>query len=197
MNLISHPVSFARLVDLAEGRLTADERTAVESHTNSCERCAVQLASLKKSISLMRADDSMDAPRDALAYAINLFGARRTASAPSLVERILAALTFDSALTAPAFGVRSSNTADSRQLMYAAGATDIDLRIVRSEVGWTISGQVLGECAGGRVEIAGGDSVELNELCEFALPPLSAGSYKLLLRLQGAEVEIPEIHLGA
>jgi hypothetical protein len=51
------------------------------------------------------------------------------------------------------------------------------------------------------VEIEGDDGARaraaLNELCEFTLPPVPEGSYKLLLRLPGAEVQIPELDLRA
>jgi hypothetical protein len=60
---------------------------------------------------------------------------------------------------------------------------------------------VLGECVGGSVEIegVGGDAARaeaaLNELCEFSLPPVPEGSYNLLLRLPGADVQLPELDL--
>jgi anti-sigma factor RsiW len=196
MKLTSHPVPFARLADLVEGRLAAAERAETQAHVAACRRCAERVAQLEKAVTLMRTDDSTDAPRASVAAVLGLFTARR-ADAPSLAGRIVAALTFDSARIAPAFGVRSSRPADSRQLTYSAGEHDIDLRLTRAAEGWAITGQVLGECAGGRAGVAGGESVELNELCEFSLGPLPAGSYSLMLDLPGALVEIPEISLEA
>jgi len=206
MKLNSHPVTFARLADLVEGRLTAAERGEVQAHVGACARCSARLARLEEVTGLMRADASVDAPRDVLASAVSLFAARRGAAvrSPSVVGRLLATLTFDSARVAPAFGVRSgSAAAGARQLIYSAGESDIDLRLARAAEGWTVSGQVLGECAGGSVEIEGaGDDparaeAPLNELCEFSLPPIPEGSYNLLLRLPGAEVQIPQLDLRA
>ena len=208
MKLNSHPVTFARLADLVEGRLTADERGEVQAHVGACARCSAQVAQLEAVTGLMRTDASVDAPRDVLAAAVSLFASRREADAagrsPSVVRRLLATLTFDSARVAPAFGVRSGHGADAaRQLIFSAGASDIDLRLARVAEGWAVSGQVLGECAGGSVEIEGAGEtaarfeVALSELCEFSLPPVSDGSYKLLLRLPGAEVQIPELDLRA
>ena len=201
MNLTSHPVPFARLADLVEGRLSDEERRATEAHVAACPRCAKDVAQIQKTTGLMRADASTDAPRDAIAYAVSLFRTRRAAAqTPSLVERIIATLTFDSSRLAPAFGVRSAAASDSRQLMFSAGANDIDLRLARTEEGWTISGQVLGDCAGGRVEIETESQravAELNELCEFSLSAVPDGNYKLLLHLSGAEVLVPEIDLRA
>lgn len=205
MKLTSHPVPFARLADLVEGRLTAEERTATQSHLAACRRCSEQVVQLEKAIGLMRADASEDAPRDALSYAVSMFRTRNAAASKSssLVGRIVATLTFDSSRNAPIFGVRSGQPAAGRQLMFSAGERDIDLRLARGDEGWTISGQVLGECAGGRVEVEGSggetreSAAELNDLCEFTLPPVPAGSYTLLLHLSGVDVQVPDIDLRA
>lgn len=200
----SHAVSFERLADLVEGRLTADERRTVEEHVSACARCAERVARLSHVTALMRTDESVDAPRDVLASAVRLFGTRgggAYAHTPSLVERLVATLTFDSAHLAPAFGVRSSGPSpDSRQLIFSAGPNDIDLRLAREGDAWTISGQVLGDCAGGRVAAEGearSAGARLNDLCEFTLPALPGGSYRLVLSLPGVEVEVPGIELGA
>ncbi|HEX8852479.1 MAG TPA: hypothetical protein VF754_03280, partial [Pyrinomonadaceae bacterium] len=119
------------------------------------------------------------------------------------IKRVMAALTFDSAQLAPVFGVRSGQTADARQLLFSAGDTDVDLRLASGGDGWTISGQILGECDGGRVEIesvadsgeAQSARADLNEMCEFTLPPVPSGSYKLRLHFNDLEVEVPELQL--
>jgi hypothetical protein len=61
---------------------------------------------------------------------------------------------------------------------------------------------VLGECVvPGRVELEGvGEGsaraeVQMNESCEFNLPPVPEGSYKLLLRLPDGDVSVPELDL--
>ena len=62
-----------------------------------------------------------------------------------------------------------------------------------------MTGQVLGPCAGGTVELRGASdtlSVALNELCEFTLVPLVAGVYTLTLRLGEVDLEIPELVIG-
>ena len=207
MKLNSHPVTFERLVELVERRLTAAERVEVQAHVGACARCSAQVAQLEVVTGLMRTDASVDAPRDVLASVLSLFATRRGAEAeraPSIIGRLLATLTFDSARVAPAFGVRSGQSADAaRQLIFSAGDRDIDLRLARVGEGWAVSGQVLGECAGGSVEIegVGADAARLeaalNESCEFSLPPVPEGGYNLLLRLPGAEVQIPELDLRA
>jgi hypothetical protein len=157
------------------------------------------MESLARLVGLMRTDKSVDAPRSAVAAAVNLFRSRAVAEKPALVQRLLAALSFDSLSSAPAFGVRSGAPAAARQLLYSAGDNDLDLRVSQSGEQWTVSGQVLGPCAGGRAELEGDGgraAAELNEQCEFTLSPLPTGSYTLRLRLSDVEIEIPEINLG-
>lgn len=203
MKFSSHTVPFESLADLVENRLAPARRAEVEAHVDACARCAEQVARLTRLTVLMRTDESADAPRDVLASAVGLFRARGAGrpGVRSLVERLVATLTFDSSRVAPAFGVRSSGPAsDSRQLIFNAGPHDIDLRLARRASGWSISGQVLGECAGGSVRAegdAGEAAAELNDLCEFALPELPEGSYSLLLTLPGVEVEVQGIELRA
>jgi hypothetical protein len=148
----------------------------------------------------MKTDRSEDAPRDAVAYAVNIFRQQRQSREPSVLRRLIAALSFDSLNTAPAFGVRSGQSA-SRQLIYSAEENDIDLRLTLQDDMWIVAGQVLREdCVGGRVEFDGPSglvSAELNETCEFTLPPVPPGNYLLRVLMSDVEVEVPRLELQA
>jgi anti-sigma factor RsiW len=204
MSLNRPHLPFARLADLAEGRLTGEDERAARAHVAECAACAEQSAQLAHLTSLMRADTSEDAPRDVLLGAVGLFRARRASreESPGLLRRIVAALTFDSSSLTPAFGVRSGLASPARQLLFSAGDFDVDLRLAAGGEGWTVSGQVLGPCDGGEVEVEGGAGAglaraSLNDLCEFTLPPVPEGVYTLRLRVAEVEVEIPELSLRA
>jgi hypothetical protein len=171
------------------------------AHLSACSQCAGEFERVGDVLELMRSDTATDAPRDVLAHAVNIFRGRDQSSEPSLLRRIVAALSFDSSMNmTPAFGVRSGQ-ATSRQLLYSAEQSDIDLRISSQDDQWIVAGQLLGrDCVGGRVEIEGESGlavVALNELCEFRLPPLPPGSYTLRLLFPDAEVEIPRLELRA
>src|SRR5919107_24606 len=101
--------------------------------------------------------------------------------------------------------MRSDTSVDApRDLVFGVGDFDVDLRLAAGEEGWTVSGQVLGPCEGGRVEAFAAGVMEqsaarasLNDLCEFTLPPVPEGVYALRLRLNDTEIEIPELSLKA
>jgi hypothetical protein len=197
----SQHIPFRTLAEMVEESLAGEERAAAQSHIEGCSRCATQLGRLAKIISLMRNDTAEEAPPELIASAVNLFRLRRsTAAEPSLVRRVLAALSFDSLQLAPAYGVRSGGLA-ARQLLYSAGENDLDLRLTSKDEAWVVSGQVLGGgCTGGEVLLQGssGQAVAtLNELCEFALPAVPSGSYTLRVRFNDVEVEVPELELKA
>ena len=204
MRLTPRHIPFARLADLAEGRLSPEETAAARAHLADCTNCSAQAAQLGHLAALMRADDSEDAPPELVSTAVRMFRARKTREEqPGLLRRLVAALTFDSSSLRPAFGVRSGQAAPARQMLFSAGDLDVDLRLAPGGEGWTVSGQVLGPCTGGEVELVDAEGstaarATLNELCEFTLlPPTPDGTYALRLRLDGAEVEIPELSLKA
>jgi hypothetical protein len=192
-------LSFANLVDLAENQMTAEEKSTATNHLLSCSLCATELDRVEQTIKLMKTDKTVDAPPELLKEAIAVFR-RRKGSASSALRRIVAALSFDSLTLTPAFGVRSA-PASSRQLLYTAEETDIDLRITGHDDKWVVSGQVLGQdCSGGLVEIEaeqGSAAATLNDECEFTLPAVSGASCSIRLRLNNLTVEIPQLELKA
>jgi len=189
-----------KLADLIDGCETPENQRSLMAHISECHRCATEYNRLEHFITLMKTDRAEDAPRDVLAQAVNLFQQRAESKAPSMVRRLMAALSFDSFTTAPAFGVRSGQSI-ARQLVYSVEGYDIDLRVTTEEDQWIVSGQVLRQdCGAARAEIAGttgSATAALNENCEFTLPPLPRGDYLLRILMPDLELEIPHLDLGA
>ncbi len=199
MSMKSSHVPFDRLADLAEGRLEADEQRRARAHLAVCARCAADAAWLERTTRLMRADDSEDAPAHVVARAVRLFRPRVADPAPSLRERIVAALTFDSGQAPLAFGVRAAQTMP-RQLLYTAGEQELDLRLTPVGDRWIVAGQILGPSAGGRVALtgpAGASEAPIDDLGEFTLPPVLAGDYALQLQIGDADIEVAGLRIGA
>src|SRR5918993_1424315 len=96
MRLTPRHIPFARLADLAEGRLSPAEAAEERAHLDGCTRCAGQAAQLGHLAALMRADASEDAPPALVSDVVRMFRARRAGeSEPGLLRRLVAALTFD------------------------------------------------------------------------------------------------------
>ena len=201
MNLFFSHIPNSRLVDLAEGRLAPDQQAPLDAHLASCRRCSAELAHLERLIGLMRTDMAEDAPAPLIRHAVHLFRSQfGRASTPSGVRhRILAVLRFDSLRLAPAPGVRSAE-ANARQLLFSAGAHDIDLRVEPAGRAWLVSGQVLGEPAAGGwaalQSMARANQASLNEQSEFSFPPVAAGQYRLFLHLTNVDIEVDELRIG-
>ncbi len=197
---LSH-IPYERLVDWAEGRLAPDQQAAVAAHLATCTRCRAEAERAERMVNAMRADDSRDAPPAVLARAVQLFRTRAVAPAPSLVQRIVAALRFESTPLTPAFGLRGESAA-VRQLIYTAGdsAIDIDLRIEPAADGWQVSGQLLGDDLGLGVARLHGAAFSaeapIDALSTFALPPAPAAVYTLTLTWPTLAIAVEELVLG-
>ena len=194
MNSSAH-IEFETLVDIAEARATLEALEPAMSHLSSCSTCADELNRLERLIVMMRSDAAGDAPYDVRGAAVKIFQ-REELSLP----RIVAVLTFDSLNAGRALGMRSFHTA-SRQMLYSAHDTDVDLRIAVQNEECILTGQVIRRaCLGGRVTVAGSaGSAEttLNDLCEFTLPAVPLGIYSLVVKLHDVEIEIPQLELKA
>ena len=193
MNTSSH-ISLEILADIAENRVTGAALEAAMAHVAWCSDCDDTLRRLQHLVVMMKTDAAIDAPPELLRSAMNAFSPERETP----IRRIIAVLTFDSRQVRSAFGMRSIRSA-SRQLLYSAQETDLDLRISVQNEECILSGQIIREgCHGGLVEISGATgsaAAALNELCEFTLPPIPVGNYSLKVRMPDVEIEIPELDL--
>ena len=151
-----------------------------------------------------------DAPPALVRAAIRQWHAREAstlhAAGASILNRIVAALSFDSWAAAPAaFGVRSVPS-DTRHLLFTAKGRDIDVRITPTAEHFALTGQILGPDDSGAIELvpAGGDgtapaasrTAALDELGEFRIDGIHRGAYVLTLRLGDDEIVLPPIDVG-
>lgn len=148
----------------------------------------------------------VDAPEALIERAIGLWQPRAAAlpESPSVLQRLLATLRFDSAGAAPlAFGLRASGgTGEVRQLLFSLEGRDVDLRIAPAgEPGcFRLQGQVLGPDAAGTASFTCGEAggtTPWSELAEFAFDAVPAGTCRVVLRTPAWEAELPAIELAA
>ncbi len=147
MKFFNSHISNEELADMADGR--QQQSTETRQHLNACAHCTEELARLETAVGLMRRDDSAPAPAEAVQFARNIFRARQTQlqlQTKSLANRIAATLKVDLSGLTPAFGERSAAVvSNERQMLFAAGEYDVDLRLKKTENGFSVRGQVLGE----------------------------------------------------
>ena len=151
-----------------------------------------------------------DAPPALIRAAIGQWDAAQPsllqAAARAILNRVTAALTFDSwAAGSLAFGVRAVPS-DTRHLLFTAKGRDIDIRIAPTAGHFAVTGQILGPDESGVVELAraSGDddgaaiaqATALDAMGGFRLEGIRRGAYVLTLRLSEDEIELPPIDVG-
>lgn len=190
-------VPYEQLVDLAEGRLDPAEASALRARIAGDPATAIQLADLERLISLMRADDSEDAPEHVIARATRLL--RPAEHQPPPLRRLIALLSSDSWRTPGlAAGLRSLH-AWPRALILRAGERELDLQVAPRGEQWLLSGQVLGPEMPGEVTLSGPAAhvkTTLNDLGEFTLPLVPGGRYTLAVTQGELEIVVPSLELG-
>ena len=152
---------------------------------------------LDKIVKLMQADDSADAPADAVRWSKNIFRARAVEPKRSLAKRVLAVLQMDLTPDRAVFGERSASASEVRQMLFAAGDNQIDLRIAKAGRGLKVTGQILGEgFAGAEIRLFNENknfTTESTDLGEFSFEKISKEKYTLSLTLKDKEIVIENI----
>jgi hypothetical protein len=195
-------ISFARLVDLVEGRLAPEAEAQLRAQIVDDERAKTDVRWLMRVVAAMRQSAAWEEEpsEEVLARAVSLFRPQSSSGALNPLQRLQALLSFDSLLMPQPVGLRSGQSPE-RQLLFTAGQLSIDLRIISSGTLWSLAGQVLGPSTGsGQVALAGSAAsakAALNELSEFTLPPVPAGDYTLTLRLDDIEIEVERLQVGS
>ena len=154
---------------------------------------------IEKLIHLMQTDDSVDAPADAIKQARNIFRQAVREPKRSLLQRIVAVLQADLSPNKAAFGERSASALKSRQLLYTAGDTRIDLRVIDADGRFIIHGQILGdELEYTNVKLFNDEHSALSKADEFGafeIHSVNPGTYSLSLTVGEKEIFIEEIEL--
>jgi len=142
---------------------------------------------INRIIYLMQRDKSVDAPTDAIRWAKNIFLTRAVEPKKSMIEKVLAVLQMDLSPNRAAFGERSGSASQAKQMLFQAGENALDIRIEKTEKGFILHGQVLGEgFANCTVKLSAFETTA-NEIGEFKLE-IPSGLYNF--SVQGGEKEI-------
>ena len=201
-------INWEQLIDWLEGHLSEEEAAILVALLSADDEAQLDEAWLRQfyqaSDRLVLADPPT-AVTDRLEQRFATFAQNRRP--PSLYQRLLASLSFDSQLTL----VRGARTAtpagDQRQLVYATDLATVALTLQKRDQDqkFDLHGQLLPTEASEtdlvRVlllkEEAEFDSTLTDDLGEFTLTALPPGSYQLVLSNEQYEITIPTLHLSA
>ena len=151
---------------------------------------------LNKIIRLMRTDEAADAPAESVRWAKNLFRTRAVSEPKkSLVRKVLAVLQMDLSGGRAGFGERSGAPSATRQMLFQAGESGVDLRVEKTETGFHVRGQILGAGFANCVVRLGDFETRSNDLSEFNFAAVTAGKYDLVLRADEEEILIEGLEL--
>lgn len=195
-------MNFARLVDWMEGRLPAEEAGKVrEAVAGADDATLADVAWLRRFFAATGNAPTESPPgelRDALVGVFEAHAGGR--QAPGIVERVVAALTFDSNLQ-PATGLRTvGGRASRRQLIYGTDAFDLIVNVLArgTDNDLDLDGQVLSR-EGEDAEFLSAQLLRdgeeqaisaIDELGSFAFGRVPRGGYELVLSTDRLEMSI-------
>jgi hypothetical protein len=205
-------IPFETLADLVDGRLSESEATKVRKQLAHADpRTQADLAWLQ-ALAAFRRTMPLEAPPEQVAAAsreaLRTHFRRWTEERrqPSLFQRLVAQLTFDSRLQPALVGVRGEPTGPG-QLLYTTDQMDIELHLLPAGPGQVrILGQALPrdpdtdmtDCA---VQLLAGEQeiglTSTNELGEFTFETARDSDYTVILVTEEGEIALEHVDLTA
>jgi hypothetical protein len=140
---MSH-VTVEQLVVYLDGGLTVSDKTTVENHLALCMECSQLRQEVQNLVIQLQEDSAYEPPRDLVQWSVDLFQPVMQPQAGRSVRHIIASLVFDTYDQPLMAGVRRVG-APPRQLLFRAGAVDVDVKIESMEANdrLTLVGQIL------------------------------------------------------
>jgi hypothetical protein len=199
-------LSFARLVDWVEGRLSDAEAHAVAEQVAGADAQVQANVSWLRSFRAISQRTVLAAPPDSVrAPLLRRFDEyARSRRGPSIMRQLAAALTFDSLRQPAGAGLRGGGIAP-RQMLYATDLLDVALHIHQrpADQSFDISGQVFpkdrllasefeAQLLRGPQAVA---EASVDDLGEFAFRALQPGRYEIALANTEYQVVLSQIEL--
>ncbi|MFN8454147.1 MAG: hypothetical protein U0401_05645 [Anaerolineae bacterium] len=205
----SPQLTFARLLDWVEGKLTEEEAAATAAAVAGADETTQATAAwLREFIQLSTNTVLASPPPETRELLMRRFEAyRQKREQPGLLQRLIAALTFDSGMQPATAGLRAAAAqAAPRQLIYSTDAAEIALNIQPRPFDQllNVSGQIFTTRAAApdtfSIQLLR-DAVEVSlttsdELGEFFLEGVPAGVYEMILSTAQVEITIKPIELS-
>ncbi len=146
-------------------------------------------------VRLIQTDKSIDAPAAAIRWSKNIFRARAVEPKKSVLEKVLAVLKMDLSPNRAVFGERSASASQAQQMLFEAGENALDIRITKTDRGFNLHGQILGEGFANCTIKLGEFETTANELGEFKLAKTPSGIYNLSVQINEKEIVVEDLEL--
>ena len=198
-------IASEELLNYVEGQANSDAAERVRVHlATGCPSCAAELAAWSRMMAHLEADRGEAVPEFARQRAFAIMEA--APPVPTLLERIIAVLTYDSrAFAVPSPARTYAPAPPSLELLYEANGIHVGLLCHQIRGNWRVAGQLLSEAADPAAletnwqvlvnGVAAQTSVDADEGNEFRLPELRPGAYTFTLRSPSHEIVLPNIEL--
>jgi hypothetical protein len=204
----SHSDNFARLVEWIEGNLSQEETQALEVELARADDATRDNVEWLRRFHQASQEIQLAAPpshvREELERRFASFSESRRA--PSLFQRMVAALTFDSGAQRALAGVRSATMQGlERQLIFSTETAEVALNILPrgTEHIVYLTGQIFAGQEDAPVFsiqlLQGSEEVALtttDDIGEFAFEALPVGEYELIISGDEVEIIIPSVILN-
>ncbi len=190
--------NYETLLNYLEDQLSVEERSQVDAHVSSCQRCGQRLALLRTVLQSTAGDRTVAPPESILKRAVDIAHGKRESSQHKPWMRVVAALRFDSRLQLSSAATRGATR--GRQMLFTTEQVDIDLQIKPGRTDSDLLGQMLstqrtGEILPAFVSLQSSAGVllratETDSLGQFTFRQISSGIYDLVFELEDQEVAI-------
>lgn len=199
---------FEQILDWLEGRLPVEAATQVERQVATAgPEIQAQVAWLRAFSRLHHSVTLAKPPAAVRAVLTEQFASYAAAKQqPSIFQRLVAALTFDSAHQSGLVGVRAGQAERTRQFVYSTDQVDITLNLQprKQEQSLNLIGQILPNAPS--VDLAAfsvqllQDMTEIgitsaDDLGEFSFEAVEPGTYQLILSTDDHEIVLPALDL--
>ena len=198
-------VTVENLITYTEGAASAVEKSTLEGHVASCSDCAELKQEFQNMVFKLQEDSSFEPPADLIQWGVSLFQPVMQPETTGKLRKIIASLVFDTYDQPMLAGVRRVG-APPRQLLFRAGAVDVDVKIESMEANDRIT--LVGQVLSGAEKFFDNTPVKLeshgmvryrtrtNVVGEFSFDEVPKDTYHLSVDLPEGQITLFCVHRG-
>src|SRR5262245_7463881 len=198
-------LSIESLINYIDGQISPDTKVVTERHLAECANCSETKEQVMNLLLQLQQDSSFEPPAELVQWGINLFQPLLQPATGGKLRKIIASLVFDTYDQPMLAGVRRVG-APPRQLLFRAGAVDVDVKIESMEANDRIT--LVGQVLSGAEKFIDNTPVKLeshgivryrtrtNLVGEFSFDEVPKDTYHLSVDLPEGQITLFCVHRG-